>query len=135
MFTKLQNFIASVRKRLVVRRRLSKDSLHQLAVVRRVAAQDPRTPKSSLCSLANDIDLSVRIALAKNPQLPDIVVSHLLKDTNKEVRYSLSGNRAVALPFLRQLAIDTDLSVARRAAQTLDTMGAAGRHRDVARNR
>lgn len=92
---------------------------HRASAVLMRLAENPRTPRKLLESLANQSDCEIRIAVAENPTCPTDILMQLAEDEDADVRYSIAENHNVPIEVLLKLSEDENPYVGCRANRTL----------------
>lgn len=87
------------------------------SVLRRLIACDRDTPASELILLANDANLTVRLAVARRTPLPFIVFTVLIQDTSALIRRTIASRRDVPGLLLAALVEDEAISVRLKLAE------------------
>ncbi|MBD2577948.1 HEAT repeat domain-containing protein [Oscillatoria sp. FACHB-1406] len=79
--------------------------------IRRMVANNPKTPVSCLKQLSRDTDEWVREGVAKNPKTPVTLLKQLSRDTDKLVRDGVAMNPKTPVSLLEKLSRDTSEAV------------------------
>jgi hypothetical protein len=87
--------------------------------IKRMIAENRRTPSSVLRSLVQDKDENVRLGAAENPSLPYSALLACINDPAADLRYALAENHSLPFSILQLLSQDENPYVACRAAETL----------------
>lgn len=92
---------------------------HRASAILMRLAENPRTPRKLLESLANQADSEIRTAVAENPNCPLDILMQLAEDEDADVRYSIAENHNVPMDVLLKLSEDDNPYVGCRANRTL----------------
>ena len=87
------------------------------SVLRRLIACDRDTPASELILLANDANLTVRLAVARRTSLPLMVFTVLIQDTSALIRRTIASRRDIPGLLLAALVEDEAISVRLKLAE------------------
>lgn len=86
-------------------------------VLRRMMACDDDTPAGELVLLANDADLTVRLAVARQASIPFVVFTVLVQDASALVRRTMASRHDVPAVLLAALVEDDAISVRLKLAE------------------
>ena len=88
-------------------------------MIRRLVAENPRTPHDILNFLARDKDTDVRLALSENKRVGTDTLLILIQDDNVDVRFGVAENHQMPDEILLALAMDENPYVRCRAIKTI----------------